>query len=155
MDRLTLKDSDRFWAKVEQGKPNTCWEWKGSRNEDGYGRVRRNGKVYLAHRIAFYLSNDRLPSECVIHTCDNPACCNPQHLIAGTRIDNNADRHHKGRSRGPKGENHPKAKLTITEVRQLRAEHGTGSSAYALAKRFGISKQSALAIVHRRHWKDA
>lgn len=78
-----------------------CWEFQGSRTEGGYGKVRDSGRSRPAHRVVFTELNGPLPSDIyVCHTCDNPPCCNPAHLFAGTATDNNRDRQAKGRTRG-------------------------------------------------------
>ncbi len=71
-----------------------CHEWCGARNARGYGRITADvpgePKVMYAHRLAFYLANGYLAAE-IRHTCDNPPCCNPAHLLAGTHSDNMRD----------------------------------------------------------------
>ncbi len=96
---------ERFWSKVDiplddDGKPDKeeCWLWKASVNSDGYGHLGISGKTVKAHRVAFCLENgDFDGTKCVLHRCDTPRCCNPEHLWLGTIKDNNQDCIKKGR----------------------------------------------------------
>ncbi len=85
-----------FWRYVEQPEIG-CWEWqRGTRG--GYGRVRYRGKQLRTHRLAWYLAVGEIPAGfLVLHTCDNPLCCNPVHLWLGTNRDNLQDAGAKGR----------------------------------------------------------
>lgn len=78
-----------------------CWVWQGYRDAHGYGHMRRSGRggpVEAPHRVLFTELNGPLPPHIfVCHTCDNPPCCNPAHLFAGTTGDNQRDRIAKGR----------------------------------------------------------
>ena len=62
--------------------PNGCHEWQRARNSRGYGVVWCDGKVRLAHRVAFYLANGRWPIDGLVvdHICENKACVNADHL---------------------------------------------------------------------------
>lgn len=74
-----------------------CLEWAGYRDRGGYGRL--NGK--LAHRLAFIEAfGGSIDGLVVMHLCDNPPCCNPEHLRLGTMAENMADAQRKGRMRG-------------------------------------------------------
>lgn len=89
-----------FWKKVE--KTPSCWLYKGFRKWDGYGwlsRLIEGKRRYLtAHRYAWMLTKGE-PAEGmhVLHKCDVPACCNPDHLWLGTHEQNMADMVSKGR----------------------------------------------------------
>jgi hypothetical protein len=98
----------------------------------------------------------------VLHTCDNPLCCRPDHLFLGTPQDNSSDMVAKGRSRKGKprpgnaarGEQNGNAKVTTDTVVALRnRREETGESFASLGKRFGISKKLAMNIVKRKIWK--
>ena len=89
----------RFEEKVDKGKPDDCWEWNAARDASGYGAFKLKGEKVGAHRVAWMLANkEPIPEgEQVMHSCDNPACCNPKHLRLGSHSDNMADAGAKGR----------------------------------------------------------
>jgi hypothetical protein len=97
----------RFHQNVTPGLPDECWEWQGGRNSRNgrktYGRLGsgQNGKVY-AHRLSVELDGRQVGDKDVLHTCDNPPCCNPRHLVVGTNEDNAQDARAKGLRMKPK-----------------------------------------------------
>lgn len=87
-----------FWSKCEYG--SYCWNWKGSKSKDGYGKFRLDGKVFLASRIAYQIIHGEIDNNInVLHECDNPSCINPSHLFLGTHLDNMIDKSFKNRAR--------------------------------------------------------
>lgn len=141
----------RFLSKA-QVLPNGCWYWLNYKQEDGYGVVKHDGKVCLAHRVSLHLFKGfDLESELyVCHHCDNPSCVNPEHLYTGTQLDNVRDMHKRGRARI--GENHPKNKLKEADVLWMREHWGKEWSCAKLAKKFGINPKCAWQIVVREIW---
>jgi len=134
------KQLERFWSKVDKsGGDDACWIWTGRVDRNGYGHPWFMGKPQYAHRIAYMLSNERDPAELdVLHSCDNPACCNPLHLSLGTQTDNNADRDAKGRQ--ARGERCGHLKLTDVQVASMRALWETGTyTKKRLSLLFGVS----------------
>lgn len=80
--------------------PEGCWEWMGSLDKDGYGSIRWKGVTYRSHRLAYKLANPgvRIAKMVLLHSCDNPKCCRPDHLSPGTQAENVADMVAKGRA---------------------------------------------------------
>lgn len=93
------KDEKRFWEKVVKGRnKKDCWLWEGAVFNTGYGKIRRENKIKLAHRISWELHFGHIPEGmCVCHKCDVPLCVNPGHLFLGTQKDNIQDKVNKGR----------------------------------------------------------
>lgn len=87
--------TDRFFAKVN--KTDTCWEWTAYTLYNGYGRFSFNSRTEYAHRVSWFIAHGKWPNKHVMHTCDNPACVNPEHLILGNQIENIKDRNKKQR----------------------------------------------------------
>jgi len=103
-----MDTENRFWAKVNKLGENECWPWMASKSQRGYGVFGFRGTIWKAHRVAYTMAIGEIPSGLLVcHKCDNPSCCNPAHLWAGTSSDNNRDRSIKGRNNHPKGDNHP------------------------------------------------
>lgn len=72
-------DEARFWIWVEKG--DSCWEWQGVVNSNGYGRWSVGGKQFGAHRASWEIANGPIPDGAVIdHKCHNKICVNPDHL---------------------------------------------------------------------------
>ena len=79
---------------------DTCWVTDYVPNPDGYVRVSLKAcePRKLAHRFMWEVHNaEPLGERCLMHTCDNPGCINPSHLIPGDRTTNHADMVTKGR----------------------------------------------------------
>ena len=148
------KLEDRFWSKVDRKGPDECWLWMGYKNHNGYGSMPvRHGIHSLSHRISVVFSGIEIEGLCVLHKCDMPACCNPAHLFIGTRKDNNADMHKKGRYAAgdrhgtrkhpemfARGENHVQAKLSNEDVMFIKEMAGSGVTQDAIASILGVSR---------------
>lgn len=78
---LNPNDRSRYYNNIAVS--GQCLLWTGTIGNDGYGRMSLNKKTTLVHKIAFYLKNNREPSNYLIHTCDNNNCVNPDHIIEG------------------------------------------------------------------------
>lgn len=155
--KLSPKQSQRFWSHVGRKGPNECWSWL-AHCQGGYGYVGLGRQVYLAHRIAWSLTNGDIPPDfCVLHSCDNPPCCNPNHLFLGDQIANIKDRDKKKRGASHLGLLNGRAKLTPSDVLTIRTLGGKGRGQgkmkqETLASRFGITRATISAIVYRRLW---
>ena len=127
----------RFWSKVKVGRPNVCWPWNTTAtNEHGYGifKPRKGEAVVKAHRFAWSLANGPIPADAIImHSCDNPPCCNPAHLAVGTQADNVADMHGKGRREY-------RSKLTSADLHDIRARCADGEPHDSVAADYQITK---------------
>jgi len=141
---ITQERTEAFWNKIAIGKPSECWPYKPpSRTQGGYGAGFYGDVRTTAHRIAYILSNGRFPAIfMVLHRCDNPICCNPQHLFLGTAKDNSEDMVRKGRwSRRTsfRGDGNPNAKVTASQLPQLFEDAKTMTQR-VLGAKYGISK---------------
>jgi hypothetical protein len=78
---------------------NGCWVWQGWCNPDwGYGHTSWRGRQWAVHRLIWTAMRGDIPAGKILcHRCDNPPCCNPEHLWLGTDQENHIDKTAKGR----------------------------------------------------------
>ncbi len=131
-------------------EPNgDCLEWTGLKTSKGYGLTSAYDKLWRTHRLALHLEGIDVTGHHVLHSCDNPRCCNPEHLRTGTAVENSADM--TSRRRNPIGEDRHNAKLTEQQVIEIRAI--SGMRRVDIGKRYGIARGTVNDIVNRRSWK--
>lgn len=155
----------RFWSRVDIREDNECWNWYGGKFKNGYGRFMCNGnRCYRVHRFSLELKlgrklKPRHFNEYALHTCDNPACVNPNHLFLGTSKDNVRDMMKKGRDNWKRGMDHkgikgPNVKLDECSVKMIRAMWNKGDyTQHYLAKLFDVSRGAITGIIYRSRWK--
>jgi len=143
----------RFWDRIDRsGGPEACWPWMGAKRTlsrygaGAYGIFRRRGHVVYAHREALERSLGRplAAGEIAMHHCDNPPCCNPAHLSAGTKADNSADMARKGRST---------AGLTVEQVVEIKRALAGGQSKRSLGREYGVSQFAIQSIGRGRTYR--
>ncbi|HHK9512439.1 TPA: HNH endonuclease [Morganella morganii] len=89
----------RLMSRIEMDDKSGCWVFMGGRDRCGYGRIKVGPHNLGAHKVAYLMlvgDYDQTNLE-LMHTCDNPACINPEHLIPATHKENIADCINKGR----------------------------------------------------------
>lgn len=81
---------ERFFAKVRKSNGEAdCWEWLGAKTHNGYGRFGLDGRVRLAHRVAYEWFVGSIPEGLELdHLCRERVCVNPTHLEAVTHHEN-------------------------------------------------------------------
>ena len=147
-----------FWSRVDQtAGADKCWPWQRSCRKSGHGLIRWHGRTTTAHRVAFELSKGAIPAGLIIrHACDNPVCCNPQHLLSGTQKDNTRDSMERGRYVAPPtfvGEAHPGSRLTDKIVRTIRKRRRNGEKLTAIARDYGVDRSAIYQVMCGKTWR--
>lgn len=138
-------------AKLDQDE---CVIWPYSKNQEGYGNVKRNGRTDKAHRVVCELVRGEAPSKglFVLHSCDNPSCVNPRHLRFGTAQENAIERNEKGRANSTRGHARRERVLTEVMVREILKVAKPGNFKQ-LGKLYGVDCTTIGAIYHRKTWR--
>lgn len=136
----TERQALRFWSKVDRRDANECWLWKAGVGRSGYGLFWDGEKVRTASRMAYLFAKGDPGKLQVHHTCDNPLCCNPDHLWLGSHKENMRDMLSKGRHRG-------RIDVSMAIARQVRLSHLDGESIASLVRRFGLNVKTVQSIV--------
>ena len=137
---------ERFFSKVQKVESG-CHEWTGCLMPNGYGQFHKDGKTAYAHRVAYELAYG-VPTDYVLHTCDNRKCVNPEHLFSGSFYDNMNDMVSKQRQ--AHGERNWHHKLTAEQVKSIRSEVGLNRE---IASKYGVSASLISMIRSGRIWK--
>jgi len=96
----------RYLESINVCSETNCWFWTGATYKNGYGWIKVFGKNVSAHRFSYELHNGKISDGmCILHSCDNKNCVNPDHLRQGTHKENMREAAERGRMRS--GENHP------------------------------------------------
>lgn len=138
--------AEMFWQRVLK-RESGCWEWTGAIGLFGYGNLTFKQVSRNAHKVAYELVHGDVPAGMfVLHRCDNPPCCNPEHLYVGTQNDNMQDRARRGRAG---------IKLTTEQAKDIFVRCRNGSDYTTVAKEFGVTRRTIALIARRTTWKYA
>ena len=141
---------------------NDCWNWTGTfrgKKPFHYGVMGYGGKHYSVPRIALFIFSgfDLKSPLCVLHSCDNPKCFNPNHLFLGDAAINNNDAAKKQRTAwGAKNAAALLKESGVLFIRQkarIGKRHNTDNSIAGMAIRFGVSYHTIYAIVRGALWR--
>jgi len=146
-----------FWSRVNICGAEECWNWIGTVDDRGYGRFDSKH----AHRIAYILSKGLISDQQVQHICNNPLCCNPNHLELGGQLKNMQYRSKCGRC-NQKGGNNSNSILTEDQVRDIHKLYKEQRKLYpeykqwqiteSIAQRFQVSSGAIYNIVEGINW---
>lgn len=152
--------ADRFMDKVDVRGEDDCWEWKASCQPTGYGQFGLRNTMLYAHRVSFELHNNRPVAKgmCVLHSCDNRKCVNPNHLSEGTEKENIRQAIERKRW-NQIGENHYGSKLSRKDCEEIYSLLMQGSQGRKLAAKYKVTESVISEIKNGKHWstrsKDA
>lgn len=131
---------------------NNCWIWQKSKNKNGYGIIGCRYKIFLVHRLSWTLFKGQFDNEILVcHKCDNPSCCNPEHLFLGSDRDNVLDSINKGRFTR---KYHNSFKITPEHVKEIRKLSEKGMNNVEISKKFNVSREHIGSIIRKKCWKN-
>jgi hypothetical protein len=165
--RRNRSPEERFWSNVDkniclgdrcgcQKGLSHCWPWKKSTAKHRYGQFAFKGKWYNPSRLAFYFTYGYWPEPMGCHHCDNPPCCQPDHIYEGDWRQNAADAVERGQIRigeisERQGERNGNSRLSEEQVREICSI--LFPSQRILAQRFGVSDGTISAIAAGKTWR--
>jgi HNH endonuclease len=141
---FTCSEKFRLLSNVQVTE--NCWLWKGGVDICGYGSTNFKGsRKARAHRVAYELFKEPIPKGMlVLHRCDNPSCCNPDHLFVGTQKDNKKDQASKDRIGW---------KLKAADVIEIKKLRASGMVMRAIANLYKVGESTISHIINGRKWK--
>ena len=144
---------DRFHLYVHPEPNSGCWLWSGRLHRTGYGQFTPGTltRPVTAHRFSLGTKTGKWPRDCALHSCDNKACVNPDHLREGTQSENIADRN--TRKRTARGSASGPAVLTEDQVKAIRKRLASGSTQRRVASEFGVTPPTIRNIAIGVTWK--
>lgn len=148
-----MKSIYSFDERLKENAATGCLEWQAGRDAYGYGRLFFNGRQERSHRVAWIRAHGAIPAGMhVCHRCDNPPCCNPDHLFLGSNTDNRRDSVRKGRA--PRGELQGNSKLTRGDIERVRDIARVGNrSQREIASYFDMSQKHVSRVIRGDAWR--
>lgn len=130
---ISANRTARFWENTQRGEG--CWLWMGGVDYRGYGRF----CGYRANRYSFALHYYPPPRDMMVcHTCDNPQCVRPDHLVLGSAQENGADASNKGLSRPDMAERNCGTLVkNVDKTMRILGMFKAGETMSAIAKALG------------------
>ncbi len=139
-----------FWSLVDKKGEDECWNWKGHIHDSGYGQFGMDGIQYV-HRLAYILTHGSIPKRLyILHKCNNPSCCNPNHLEAGTQKENIKQLYREGRNKIKLNNILNLIQKDVDEMRRLYVEEK--NTLNQLDKIYNIGIPSIHAIIKGKVW---
>lgn len=137
-------DPERLWSKIDRSGSG-CHPWLACRSAQGYGRLSVGKRSVFAHLIVLaILKGQPRINQIGLHSCDNPPCCNPDHLRWGSYRRNTAEAIRRGqRTRGWD------TKIDDETADLIRSLYPSQTQ-QQLAKRFGVTQPTISNIVSGR-----
>lgn len=135
---------------------NSDWQWTGTKNKAGYGKILYNGRMDYAHRVSFELFNGPIPDNMqVLHACDDPGCVDPDHLHLGDQKTNIHEMMDRGRYHHIvfKGQDHGRAKFSNEQIREIRERVKNGCSYTELSREYHVVVTTISNIITGKSWK--
>lgn len=143
----------RFWDKTNRPDGDEgCWLWTGFTHKNGYGVITLDGKNHFAHRISYqeYYGENIPDGMMVLHSCNNRACINPNHLRVGDHRANMRDM--TDADRQAKGSDNGNSMLTEGQVKQIKEFISKGIPKKYIAMIFGTGLSTIKDIASGRTW---
>lgn len=142
--------------RVEKSPQTGCWLWKLSVGSHGYGQGFWEGKVKTAHRMSYQLFKGDPGDLFVLHQCGNRRCCNPDHLYAGTQLDNFQDMLRHGTHVPPprlKGGEVGNSVLTDRQASDVKRGLLDGIPVIQLAQKYNVSTSTISLIKRNKRYR--
>lgn len=87
--KLVPRHIEIFLSRLAPPDENGCVLWTRSTDRRGYGQFGAEYRMLKAHQVSWILQNGPIPEGLVLdHLCENPPCCNPEHLEPVTPPEN-------------------------------------------------------------------
>lgn len=143
-------DDERYLLRRVAVNDSGCWIWQQSTRE-GYGRLVRHGKSWNAHVFSFTaLIRPVADGEQINHHCHVRACCNPEHLYAGSQSENMRDMQRAGRSNYLRGGKNGNSQINDQTAMEIYCSTGI---ARKVAELHGVSISLVYAIRKKQVWR--
>ena len=129
-----------------------CFEWQGSKDRRGYGKIVSESRHWKAHRLSYSVFRGDVEGMVICHRCDNPACINPSQLFVGCHRENTWDA--KRKNRLASGESNGSSVLTDSLVLKFVEQYKSGMSTVEIAREHGVNRNTVYLALKKLSWQE-